>query len=93
MNASKININPDLLKAISKIAKREGISENRALNNVIEKGIKKSEVEIPEYLIANKNRKPDPERKKRMAGIVKGCKPFNAVELVREVRRGKYDIP
>ncbi|MCL2116213.1 MAG: hypothetical protein FWH29_08330 [Methanobrevibacter sp.] len=88
MSSGTNNIKPDLLKAVSKIAKKEGISENQALNDIIEKGIEKSEQKIPDYLIANKNRKPNSERKKRMAGIVKGCKPFNAVELVREVRRG-----
>jgi len=58
------NIKPDSLKAISKIAKKEGISENRALNDVIKTRIEKSEAEIPDYLIANKNRKLNPERKK-----------------------------
>jgi len=81
MSTGTINIKPDLMKAVSKIAKKEGISENKALNQVIEKGIEKSKPKVPDYLIVNKNRKPNPERKKGMAGIVKDCKPFNAVEL------------
>ena len=50
----------------------------------------KSLNQIPEHLITNKDTyNPDPEGVMKMAGIIKGCKPFNAVELVREMRKGE----
>jgi hypothetical protein len=40
--------------------------------------------------IANKKtHNPDKKRKKKMAGIIKGKKPFDAVELVNSSRRGE----
>jgi len=101
MSIETINIKPDLLKAVSKIAKKEGISENKALNEIIEKGIEtktkektRTRTKIPNYLIANKDTyDPNPDRFLKSAGMIKGCKPFNAVEMVRKMRNGDYDIP
>jgi hypothetical protein len=90
MSTGTININPDLLKTIRKIAKRENTSENNVINDLIAKGIEKSEPKIPEHLITNKDTyNPNPERVMKMAGIIKGCKPFNAVELIRDMRKGE----
>ncbi|WP_225369447.1 hypothetical protein [Methanobrevibacter arboriphilus] len=59
------SINPNLLKKISKIAKNEKISEEEAINEIIEKGINaKTKNKIPEHLILNKDTyNPDPEKK------------------------------
>jgi len=84
------DIKPDLLKSISKIAKREGISESKVLNEVLKIGIEtKTKSKIPDYLIANKDTyNPDPQRLMNSAGFIKGSKPFSAIKLVEEMRRG-----
>ncbi|KZX10980.1 hypothetical protein [Methanobrevibacter curvatus] len=82
--------NPNILKSISRIAKRENKPETKVLEEVIKKGLKETEPKIPEHLIANKDTyNPDPKRLMESAGFIKGVKPFNAVELVREMRRGE----
>lgn len=90
---TKIKIDDKLLKSINNIAKRKNTTEDEVFNEVIEKGLESAEVKIPEYLIGNKDTyNPDPKRFLESGGIIKGCKPFNAVKLVREVRSGDYDI-
>ena len=51
--------------------------------------LKNPNQKIPEHIITNKDLY-DPYRKRRMksTGMIKGCKPFNAVELVRKIRSG-----
>ena len=84
------DIKPDLLKRISKIAKREGISESKVLNEVLKIGIEtKTKSKIPDYLIANKDTyNPDSKRLMKSAGFIKGYKPFSAIKLVEEMRSG-----
>ncbi|MGL4669517.1 MAG: hypothetical protein ACRCVG_02810 [Methanobacteriaceae archaeon] len=90
MNIVFDKINPNLLKTISEIAKRENRTETKVLEDIIERGIKSKKNKIPNYLITNKDTyNPDPERLMKMAGIVKNCKPFSATELVREMRKGE----
>jgi hypothetical protein len=75
--------NPNILKSISEIAKREKRSETKVLEDIIKKGLKDTEPEIPENLILNKDTyNPDHERLMGKAGIAKYGKPFSAVELV-----------
>ncbi|WP_067259449.1 hypothetical protein [Methanobrevibacter cuticularis] len=85
--------NPNILKSINRIAKRENKSETKVLEEVIKKGLKETEPKIPEYLIANKDTyNPDPEKHAKMAGFIKNVEPFDAVKLVREMREGGHDI-
>jgi predicted DNA-binding protein len=95
IETKEIKIDSEILNKISKIAKDENKTENKVLNEIIEKGLEdKNKIKIPDYLIANKDTyNPDPKRFLESAGIIKGCKPFNAVKLVREVRSEEYDIP
>ncbi|MDR0911437.1 MAG: hypothetical protein LBM96_02410 [Methanobrevibacter sp.] len=80
-------INPNLLKTISEIAKKENKTETKVLEDIIEKGIKSKKNKIPDYLIGNKDTyNPDPDRIMKSGGFIKGVKPFNAVKLVREIR-------
>ncbi|MCL2114847.1 MAG: hypothetical protein FWH29_01325 [Methanobrevibacter sp.] len=90
MAVSINEIKPDLLKNISKIAKREGVSETKVLNEVLKIGIEiKTKSKIPNFLIGNKDTyNPDPERLMGSAGFIKGYKPFDAMKLVEEMRRG-----
>ena len=92
---TKIKIEDKFLDIINNIAKRENITKTEVINDMIEKGIEtKRKNKIPDHLIANKDTyDPDPKRFLESAGFIKGCKPFNAVKLVREVRSGEYDIP
>lgn len=85
-----VSINDDIYKTISKIAKKENTTEDKIINDVLKKEINnKTRNTIPDYLIGNKDTyDPDPERRLRFGGFITGCKPFNAVELVREMRRG-----
>lgn len=86
------NINPNLLKKISKIAKNEKISEEEAINEIIEKGINaKTKNKIPEHLILNKNTyNPDPEKSRKMIGIIKTYKTFDTAKAIREIRDMEY---
>ncbi len=86
------NINPKLLKKISKIAKKEKITEEEAINEVIEKGIKvKTKNRIPEHLILNKDTyNPDHKRRMSFAGIIKTDKPFDTAKAIKEVRSREY---
>ena len=73
----QIKIRVDLLKAIEKRAKDENISEDKVFNELIEKGLKDIEPKIPEHLILNKDTyKPDPEERRKYAGIGTTDKPF-----------------
>ena len=86
------NINSNLLKKISKIAKNEKISEEKAINEIIEKGINaKTKNKIPEHLILNKDTyNPDPEKSRKMIGIIKTDKPFDTAKAIREIRNMEY---
>ncbi|OQD59139.1 hypothetical protein MBBAR_6c02510 [Methanobrevibacter arboriphilus JCM 13429 = DSM 1125] len=86
------SINPNLLKKISKIAKNEKISEEEAINEIIEKGINaKTKNKIPEHLILNKDTyNPDPEKSRKMIGIIKTEKPFDTSKAIREIRNMEY---
>jgi hypothetical protein len=91
LTMKNMKIKPDLLETIEKIAKDKNTSENKILNEIIEKGLGKikSNEKIPSYLIANKKTySPDPERFMKMAGIIITEKPFNAVEILDELRWG-----
>ena len=86
------NINSNLLKKISKIAKNEKISEEEAINEIIKKGINaKIKNKIPEHLILNKDTyNPDPEKSRKMIGIIKTDKPFDTTKAIREIRNMEY---
>ncbi|MCL2115300.1 MAG: hypothetical protein FWH29_03670 [Methanobrevibacter sp.] len=85
----QIKINVDLLKAIEKRAKNENTTEDEIFNELIEKGLKESEPKIPEHLILNKDTyKPDPEKRRKYAGIGTTDKSFDAAKLIREMRSG-----
>jgi len=87
---TSIEIPRDVLAKVKSIATKKGTTQNKIMNDLIAKGIEKSESKIPEHLITNKDTyNPNPERVMKMAGVIKGCKPFNAVELVREMRKGE----
>jgi len=85
--AKKIEIDPKLFKTISKIAKKE----NTTINDVIKQGIEKIEketIKIPDHLIMNKDTyNPDPERMKRMIGIIKTDKPVDVAKEISESRK------
>jgi len=89
-----ITINKGVFKSLKKIAIDKEISQNKLMNDYIITGLKNeknNKSKIPEHLILNKDTyNPNPEEHAKMAGIVKNCKPFNAVELIREMRNGGY---
>jgi len=93
-----ITLDKDIFKSLKKVAIDREISQNQLMNDYIVTGLKNEEKgkskllkQIPEHLILNKDTyNPDPDRLMKMAGIVKGCKPFNAVKLIREIREGGY---
>lgn len=86
------NIKPNLLKKISKIAKNEKITEEEAINEILEKGIKvKSKNKIPDHLILNKdNYNPDSKKSRKMIGIIKTDKTFDTAKAIREIRNMEY---
>ncbi|KZX10759.1 hypothetical protein [Methanobrevibacter curvatus] len=101
MNIIIEEINPNLLKVISEIAKKENKTETKILEDIIEKGIKATKKLTAEDIVSNNPKlnfmeKTNMKSKRTfddMIGIVKAPKGFNSVEAVREVRRGNYDIP
>jgi metal-responsive CopG/Arc/MetJ family transcriptional regulator len=86
----KIELDSELSNKISEIAKDKNTSENEVITDLIKKGLEpRKKSKIPDYLIANKNRKPNLEEHEKLAGFIKNVKPFNAVELIREAREGR----
>ena len=85
----EIKIESELLNKISEIAKDKNTTENKLINDILKKGVETVENKIPDYLIGNKNRKPDPEGFNKLIGIIKAPPGFDPVEAVREVRRGE----
>ena len=87
----KIKIKPELLNKISEIANLENKTENNVLNELIEKAIgDKNKIKIPEHLIADKNRKPDPTLTDELIGAIKTKEPVNVSKIIDEVRRMEY---
>jgi len=80
----KIEIDTKLLKTIKGIAK----DKNTSINDVIKQGIEKIEKEnkIPDHLIMNKNRKPDPKLTEELIGSIKTKEPFDTAKAIREIR-------
>ena len=86
---NNIEIDSKLIKTVSKIAKDENITKQKAITDLLRKGIEvKTKSKIPDYLIANKNRKPDPEGFNKLIGSIKTDKPVDVNKIIKEVRRG-----
>lgn len=91
IETKEITIDSELLNKVSEIANLEGKTENKVLNELIEKAIEdKDKIKIPDHLIANKNRKPDPEKTRELIGIIKTKEPFDTAKAIDEVRRMEY---
>ena len=87
-----LNIDKDIMDSIKVIAKNKNSTQTEIINEYLKKSVEAEDKmnKIPSYLIANKKTfNPDKQRKKNMAGIIKGKKPFNAVDLVNSSRRGE----
>ena len=89
------NIKDNLLKMISKIAKDGKVTEEKVINEIMEKGIEtKTKNKIPEHLIANKdtyNSNPTKEELNSIVGIMEAPEGFNVVEAVNDVRVRKWE--
>ena len=82
-------IKDDIYKIITKIARRENTSEDELINKVLEKSFEnESEVDIPDYLIANKNTyDPNPSKEElySIVGIIDSpTEDFNIVKAVED---------
>lgn len=86
------DIKPNLLKKISEIAKDKNITEEEAINEILEKGIEiKSKNKIPKHLILNKDTyNPDIEKSRKMIGIIETNEPVDVAKAIREVRNKEY---
>ncbi|KZX15002.1 hypothetical protein MBCUT_18040 [Methanobrevibacter cuticularis] len=95
ITTNNIKIKPDLLKAISRIAKRENMTETKVLNDIIEKGIEsKRKNKIPEHFIANKdtyNSNPTKKELNSIVGIMEAPEGFDVVEAVNDARIRKWE--
>ncbi|MCL2114841.1 MAG: hypothetical protein FWH29_01295 [Methanobrevibacter sp.] len=100
-NATKINIEPDLFIAISKIAKNNGTTKEKIVNDILKKEIhnKKAVFERIERLtngkikIVNKdtfNPNPTENESNSIVGIMEALKGFNVVETVNDARIRKW---
>ncbi|MDR0912680.1 MAG: hypothetical protein LBM96_08810 [Methanobrevibacter sp.] len=86
--------NPNILKSIRRIAKRENKSEDKVLEDIIERGLKSTEPQIPEHLISNKdtyNPNMTKEELNSFVGIADAPKGFDVVKAVEDVVSGKHD--
>ena len=90
-----ITIDRDIFKALKKMAIDKEVSQNKLMNEYLIAGLKnedKNKSKIPEHLIANKDTyNPDPERRMKMAGIIKTDEPFDVAKALEEIRTRKYD--
>lgn len=72
VTTSKVEIDPKLLKTIQEIAKDENTNEYKVLNDLIKKGLKKSQDDEIDFF--------------DLEGIITTDKPFSAVEEVKKMR-------
>jgi len=72
----KIEIDPEIFKTISKIAKNENTTEKQLINDVLKK----------EFANVKKNNSPDFFD---LVGKFTADKPFNAVEDLKKMRNGE----
>ena len=87
-----LNIEKEIIDSIKIIANNKNSTQTEIINEYLKKSLEAEDekYKIPDYLIANKKTyNPDKQRKKNMAGIIKGKKPFNAVDLLNSSRRGE----
>jgi len=90
-------IKDDIYKIISKIARRENTSEDELINKVLEKSLESEEfeVDIPDYLISNKdtyNPNPSKEELYSIVGIIDSpTEDFNIVKAVEDSNVRKWD--
>ncbi|KZX12106.1 hypothetical protein [Methanobrevibacter filiformis] len=87
---TKIIIDDKILKNINSIAKRKNTTKNKVINDMLKKGLNNAESNIPEHLIANKNRKPDSERSRKLIGVIETDEPFDTKKALDELRRMEY---
>jgi len=89
------NLNPNLLKKISEMAKDKKITEDETMIELLERGIEnKTKNKIPEHLIANKdtyNPNPTKEELNSIVGIIEAPEGFDVVEAVNDVRVRKWE--
>jgi len=101
LKSKKIEIEPELFKTISKIAKNKNITEDKALAELIEKGIETTEIEIIEEKIEKisdsnegitiqRPRKSGKALKtKEIIGIFEAKESFNSVEEIKKMENGE----
>ena len=98
----KIKIEPNIFKAISKRAKKEGTTANKLINNILKKEVKNNETAIErverltngKIKIANKdtyNPNPTKEELNSIVGIMEAPKGFDVVEAVEDARNRKWE--
>lgn len=86
-----LNLDRDVVKGIKVVALNKNTTQTEIVNEYLKKGLEseKSKDKIPNYLIANKDTyNPDPGEVEKMAGMFTTKRPFDAVKLVRQVRKG-----
>lgn len=93
------DINPNLLKAISTLAKKKNKTETKVLEDILEKELGNAEESTIEDIVKNNpklkfmkkssfQRSSGRKSFEDMIGIIEAPKGFNPVKAVREVRRG-----
>jgi len=96
-----IQLSATALKSIEKIAKNRNITEDKALTELIEKGIETTESEIikekiekisdsnDEITIQRPRKSGKSLKTKEIIGIFEAKEPFNSVEEVKKMESGK----
>lgn len=88
-----LSLDSDIIKTIKLVALNKGTTQTKIINEYLKQGLLNEpeinkENKIPDYLIANK-KTYNPNYNENNAGIIKNVKPFNAVNLIRDVREGR----
>lgn len=87
-NRTTLNLDSDILEVIKRIAINKQTTQTKVINDYLKEGIKREPEENKtkiRFLV-----KPDPTIDiDDFVGSMKTDKPFNAVELINEVRKGE----
>jgi anthranilate phosphoribosyltransferase len=85
-----LNLDKNVMQTIKIMAINKETTQTKIINELLEKALEKETIDskIPNFLIANKNKKSDRKEFEKTIGMMKAPKGFNPVKAVDEVRKG-----
>jgi len=89
VTTNMIKIDSEILKNIKEIAEKDNITETKLINQMLKIALelkRKKENKIPEHLIMNPNRKPDPKLTEELIGSIEVKEDFDTKKAIAEAR-------